>query len=314
MDNNIALLKKSNKNTGFHEMLRKIKKQRSLLLMLLPGVIFFVVIRYLPYEKIYWAFTNYGDSPDVKFIGLQNFKELFASKEFIRVFFNTLIISFLNLIFGFPVPIIIALLLNEMKNKYVSKTIQTIIYLPNFISMVVVASIWYIALSPTNGFLVPLFNLLDQKPIFFMADSRYFRGILVASNIWKGAGFNAIIYLASMSSIDPQLYESAIIDGANKWRQAINITIPQISGTIATLLLLQLTGILNIFMQVLIMARPIVYDVANVVDLYAYQTGVQNMRLGYGTAINLFKALVSLILVIIANILTKKINGDEAVM
>jgi putative aldouronate transport system permease protein len=200
-------------------LLERIKLRRGMIVMLAVGMTWYMVFQFYPMIKVYLAFTNMGQvaSSKVTFVGLANFAKLFGTAQFRRALFNTFYISFLKILIGFPIPIIFALFLNEMRISSVKRSIQTIIYVPHFLSWVVVGAIWYIILSPANSPNAQLAEWIGVKPVFWWASDRYIRGLLVATDIWRNAGYGTIIYLASIMSIDPNLYEAAIMDGANRW-------------------------------------------------------------------------------------------------
>ena len=282
-------------------------------MMLIPAVIF-VTFTYVPMLKVTWAFKNFGEVPpdDVSWVGWANFEKLFRLSGFRRAFFNTLIINGMKLVFYFPAPIMVALLLNEFSAGWYKKAMQTVIYFPHFLSWVVVASIWYMILSPQNSINSQFSQLVGIEPIYFFASEKYIRGLLVASDIWQGSGYAAIVYLASLAGIDTMLYEAAIVDGAGKFRQIWHITLPGIRSTIVILLILKVGKMLQIFEQVLIMAKPIVRDVTDVIDYYAYRTGIQDMQMSYAMAVSMFKAIICFALVIMTNKISRML-GEEGV-
>ena len=219
-------------------------------------------------------------------------------------------ISFVKILAGFPVPIVFALLLNEMRISSVKRTIQTIIYVPHFLSWVVVGAIWYIVLAPANSPNAELAQLFGIKPIYWWASDRYIRGLLVTTDIWRNAGYGTIIYLASMMAIHPSLFEAAIMDGANRWQQTWHITLAGIRSVIVILLILRLGKVLNLFKQVFVLTTPIVREPSDVLMTYAYRTGIQQMQVGYAMAVSLFKAAIGLSLVLISNWLAKKTKEE----
>ncbi|MEE9308648.1 MAG: ABC transporter permease subunit [Spirochaetia bacterium] len=290
----------------------RVKIRRGLMVMLAIGMAWYLIFEFYPMVKIYWAFTNVGQvAPSkVSFVGFANFIRLFSMAQFRRALWNTFYISFLKIVIGFPVPIIYALLLNEMRISFAKRSIQTIIYIPHFLSWVVIGAIWYIILSPANSPNAQFFELLGRKPIFWWASARYIRGLLVATDIWRNAGYGTIIYLASIMSIDPNLYEAAIIDGANRWQQTWHVTLAGIKQVIIILLILRIGKILNLFKQVFVLTTPIVRGSSDVLMTYAYRTGIQQMQLGYAMAVSLFKAAVGLSLVLLCNWIAKKIKEE----
>jgi putative aldouronate transport system permease protein len=291
---------------------QRVKVRRGLMVMLAIGMAWYLIFEFYPMIKIYWAFTNIGQvAPSkVSFVGLANFIKLFSMAQFRRALWNTFYISFLKIVVGFPVPIIYALLLNEMRISFAKRSIQTIIYVPHFLSWVVIGAIWYIILSPANSPNAQLFELLGRKPIFWWASDRYIRGLLVATDIWRNAGYGTIIYLASIMSIDPNLYEAALIDGANRWQQTWHVTLSGIKQVIIILLILRIGKILNLFKQVFVLTTPIVRGPSDVLMTYAYRTGIQQMQIGYAMAVSLFKAAVGLSLVLLSNWIAKKFKEE----
>ncbi|WP_161807519.1 ABC transporter permease [Bacillus sp. FJAT-28004] len=287
-------------------------KQRQLFFIIAIPLALYVLFEYLPMFKLRWAFTNFGEVPasQVSYIGLDNFIRLINSASFMNAFKNTIIISFMKLLFGFPIPIIIALMLNEINSKLFKKSVQTIIYFPHFLSWVVIGSIWFLILAPQNSINSQLSTLMGVEPTYWFASKEHIRELLVLTDIWAGAGYSAIVYLAAITSVDPTLYEAGKVDGAGKLSQIWNITLASIRPTIVIMLIFELGKILNIFDQVLIMAAPVVYETADVIQTYAYRTGISEMRIGYGMAVSIFKAAIGFTLVLITNKIAKKINNE----
>ena len=294
--------------------LKKIKQQKELLLILVIPLALYIFFSYVPYWQIKWAFTNFGKVPlsKVGYIGFANFERLLRTSRFWNAFINTVVISIYNLIIGFPIPIIFALLLNEMYVKRFKKTVQTIIYFPHFLSWVVIGSIWFLLLAPTRSVNEQISSFFGVDPVYWFARSDYIRMLLVYTNIWQGAGYSAIVYLAALSAVDPTLYEAAVVDGAGKFRQLWHVTLPGIRSTIVILFILRMGKIFNIFTQVIVMANEVVMDKADVIMTYAYRTGIQNMDVGYSMATSLFKAVITFTLVMLTNALSKKL-GEEGV-
>lgn len=291
----------------------RIKRQKYLLLMLLPGILWYVVFKYLPMLGLSLAFTDYGFKAKVSFIGLKNFKRLFSSTIFWNAFRNTLVISIMNIVFYFPVPLIVALMINELKSNRLKKGIQFLIYIPYFFSWVVVGSIFVNLLSPSTGPVNALIKALGNDPIYFMASPKHFRGVIVLSYIWRQMGYGAVIYIASLTTVDPQLYEAATIDGAGHWGRLVHVTLPSIRSTVVTMLLLNLSHVLMIFEQILVMYNAAVYDVADVLQTYVYREGVLNGDVGYSIAVGMFTSIISLILVLSTNKLSSVVL-DETVL
>ena len=291
----------------------RIKRQKYLLLMLLPGILWYVVFKYLPMLGLSLAFTDYGFKAKVSFIGLKNFKRLFSSTIFWNAFRNTLVISIMNIVFYFPVPLIVALMINELKSNRLKKGIQFLIYIPYFFSWVVVGSIFVNLLSPSTGPVNALIKALGNDPIYFMASPKHFRGVIVLSYIWRQMGYGAVIYIAALTTVDPQLYEAATIDGAGHWGRLVHVTLPSNRSTVVTMLLLNLSHVLMIFEQILVMYNAAVYDVADVLQTYVYREGVLNGDVGYSIAVGMFTSIISLILVLSTNKLSSVVL-DETVL
>lgn len=317
--NTLTINSRSNvgkKNTFIPRLLYNLKRYKFIYLLMLPGIIYFIVFHYYPMYFLQVAFKKYNvfrgldKSP---WVGFDNFAMLFQTKYFIQAFYNTVILSLMNKAFGFPIPIILALLLNELKNRYYKRTVQTLIYLPHFLSWVIVGGIWLTLLSPESGIVNQLLKLFGIEPIFFAAETKWFRWVLVFTDIWKGAGWGTIIYLAAIAGIDPELYEAALIDGANKFRQAIYITLPFLIPTIIVVFILGLAKILNLFEQVFVMYNPVVSEVSETIDTYVYQIGIVKGDMSFAIAVGLFKNVISLVLILFTNHLAKKFQGYSVV-
>ncbi len=280
--------------------------------MLGIGTAWYLIFQFYPMTKIYWAFTNIGEvAPSkVSFVGISNFLSLFNTAQFLRSLWNTIYISFLKILVGFPIPIVFALLINEMNLSWLKRSIQTVIYVPYFLSWVVVGAIWYIFLSPDNSPNAELAEWLGRDPIYWWALDRCIRGLLVSTDIWRTAGYATIIYLASIISLDPNLYEAAIVDGANRWQQTWYITIAGIRSVIVILLILKIGKVLDLFQQVFVLTTPIVRSSSDVLMTFAYRTGIQQMRIGFAMAVSLFKAAIGLCLVITSNWMAKRIKEE----
>lgn len=282
----------------------------------LPGILYFLIFKYVPMYGIVLSFQDYSpfrgvlDSP---WVGLEHFERLFTAPEFPVLFRNTLAISFLNLVFFFPLPIILSLLLNELRSELYKRVIQTVIYLPHFLSWVIIFSLTFLMLSQSEGIVNKLIAALGYETYPFLNDPGIFWLLLTGQSIWKEAGWGTIIFLAAMAGIDPQLYEAATMDGAGRFRQMWHVTLPGIRSVIVILLILRLGDILEVgFEQVFLMYNGAVSDVAEVFDTYVYRAGIQQGQFSYSTAVGLFKSLVGLVLVLLANRLAKRI-GEEGV-
>lgn len=316
VDNNSGrnLAVRNNKNIYF----KKIWQQKYLILMALPFIVWIIIFKYIPLWGWIMAFQNYKPGIAIfsqKWVGLKNFIEMFQDPEFYQVMRNTIAMSLMSLVFGFPLPIIFAILLNEIKGNVFKRTVQTISYLPHFVSWVIVASLISTMLSldgVVNSILKAL-NLTNQ-PILFLAESRYFWWIVTFSDIWKELGWNAIIFLAAITSINPELYEAATVDGAGRFRKIWHITIPGIMPTVILILIMCIGNIINIgFEKQFLLRTAATRDVADVLDLYILKYGIGTFRFSFGTAAGLFKSTISLSLLFIANWISKKTTGYRVV-
>ncbi|MCR4577833.1 MAG: ABC transporter permease subunit [Clostridiales bacterium] len=290
-------------------------KYWDLCLMLLPVVAYFIIFKYIPMGGIVIAFKDFKLGLGVsgsEWVGLANFVDAFRTRLFIRSVRNTLVISLLKLCVGFPAPIILALLLNEVRHNAYKRVVQTISYLPHFLSWVIMAGILSQLLSPNNGAVNALLKTLGRKdPVPFLLDNAYFRGTVVISDVWKGVGWGSILYLATISSIDPTLYEAAICDGANRPQRVKYITLPSIMPTITIMLILSLGGILDAgFDQLLNLYSSAVYETGDIIDTYVYRVGLVDWNYKLSTAIGLFKNIIGFVLVAGSNAVAKAISGN----
>lgn len=297
---------------------REYKKSKYLFMMLIPGIVWYIIFHYGPLYGILLAFKDFSPRLGIlgsPWVGLDHFKFLFfQSPDFMRIFRNTMLISCYHVIFGFPAPIILALLLNELRYSWFKRIAQTISYIPHFFSWVVLSGIIIVMLSPSEGPVNFLLKLMNMEPIYFLADTNYFRSTLVATGIWKEIGWGTIIYLAALSGIDPALYEAAVIDGASRRKQIWYITLPSMMPVITIMFILSLGGILNAgFDQIFNLYNPAVYEVADVIDTYVYRAGILGAQFGLTTAVGLFKNVIGIILVLSTNYVVKKM-GQEGVL
>ncbi|WP_054957311.1 ABC transporter permease [Paenibacillus dakarensis] len=300
---------------------KRILRKRSwqdwdLYVMLVPGIIFFLLFRYLPMWGIIISFQDYNPFAGIwksAWVGLEHFRTLLNYDGFWQLFRNSIVLSLLNLVFYFPMPIIIALMLNEVRKKVFKNTIQSIIYMPHFISWVVVAGITVLLFGTQDGIVNDFIVMSGSEPVNFLTSSDWFRTMIVSQSIWKEAGWGTIIFLAALSGVDPQLYEASIVDGAGRWRQLWHITLPSIRSTILILLILRVGSILdNGFEQILLMLSPTTYNVGDVFETYVYREGLVGGKFSYTTAVGLFKSVIGLVMVMLANHLTKRF-GEEGV-
>jgi putative aldouronate transport system permease protein len=299
---------------------RRLWQQRYLLILVLPAVVWMAVFNYGPMYGILMAFKDFNIGLGITaspWAGLKYFQELFADKYFFISLRNTVMYSLINIVVGFPIPIIFALLLNELAAGLMpfKRTIQTVSYLPYFLSWAFVGSYLMTLLSDTGlvNYLLTKSGMLDS-PYGFLGNNFSFIAVITVSGIWKSFGYSSIIYLATITSIDQTLYEAAMIDGASRWKRVWRITLPSIRPTVVVLLILQIGGMLNSnFEQFYLLRTPMAQDVARVIDVYTYEMGFEKARMSYGTAVGLLKSVVAMLLLIFANRLSKKLTGDSII-
>ena len=275
--------------------------QLPLHLMILPGLIFVLIFSYGPMAGIVIAFQKFIPAKGFfgsQWIGLNNFKYVMDLPSTMQILWNTIYISFMKIVAGFAFPLTAALMLNEMNSKLAKRSIQTIIYLPHFLSWVILGGILIDILSPSEGILNNLIGIFGIEPIYFLGDNRWFPLTLVISDVWKEFGFGTIVYLAAISGIDPSLYEAAIVDGAGKWQQTWHITLPGMRAIIILLIVLNLGNVLNAgFDQVFNLYSPQVYQSGDIIDTFVYRIGLVDAQFGVATAVGLFKSLVSFLFI-----------------
>ena len=287
-------------------------------LMVLPGLAFFILFKYVPMYGIIIAFKNYKGAgggyagiASAPWIGLKNFQTFFSSLYAGRVFGNTIYISLLRLVFSFPAPILLALLINEIRKNWFKRTVQTITYMPYFLSWVVVAGLLNTLLSPDMGAINVLIKSLGGTPVYFLTSKNWFRPILVISEIWKSIGYGSIVYLAAITGIDQEQYEAARVDGATKMQQIIHITIPEISEIIAIMLILQIGRMFDDnFDQIYNLYSPSVYEVSDVFETYIYRNGIQSSKFSYSAAVGLVKSVIVLVMIIFSNRASKRLGAQ----
>ncbi len=286
-----------------------------LYILMLPGLAYVIIFHYLPMYGVVIAFQNFNLIKGVfgsPWIGLQNFRELFGSSQFFKVFKNSLVFSLIRMFWGFPAPILLALLLNEVRRTRFKRTVQTIVYIPHFISWTVIAGMLTNLLAPTaDGAVNTLLGWLGIGPVTFLTNARMFRSVIVTAEIWKSAGWGTIIYLSALTRVDPELYEAAVIDGANRWQMCWRITLPSIMSTVAVMMILRLGSLLNNgFEQIFLLYSPLVYEVADVFETYTYRLGLQGGRFSYSTAVGLFQSLVGFVMIVSTNYISRRISDS----
>ncbi|MCA0753678.1 sugar ABC transporter permease [Paenibacillus sp. N4] len=291
-------------------VLRRLIKDKWLYILLMPGLLYFLLFKYVPMWGVLLAFKNYQPYTgfwNSEWVGVEHFRLFFSNPEFFMLLRNTLLLSFYNLVFFFPAPIILAILLNEIRIAIFKRSIQTLIYIPHFISMVIVASMTYVFLTTAGGPVNELLFAYTGKKIEFLASPDWFRPLIIIQTIWKECGWGTIIFLAALAAVDVEQYEAAIMDGANRWKQMWHITLPSISSTIIILLILRMGNVLeNGFEQIYLMLNPLNREVAEVFDTYVYMMGITQGAFSYSTAVGLFKSIVGVILVLGSNYLAKR--------
>lgn len=301
-------------NTGFKTesatIGKRIYKSRYLLMLFLPCLIYYIIFKYVPMWGVAIAFKDFKAFKGFfasNWAGLKYFKMFFSSADAFVLIKNTFMLGFYTLVWGFPIPIIFALVLNEVKKTRFKKLVQTVTYMPHFISEVIVVGMVIMFLSPTSGVINNLMELLGGERINFLVEPKYFRSIYIISGLWKDTGWGAIIYLAALAGIDPQLYESALMDGANKWKQIIYITLPSIAPTIITMLILKTGGILDVgFEKVLLLQNPAIYSTSDVISTYVYRQGLMTGNMSYGSAVGLFNSIINLIFIYVSNYMARR--------
>lgn len=300
---------KMKKKVGFFQ---NYWNNRYLCILLLPAILCFIVFCYAPMPGIIISFKDYQFKKGIwgsPWVGLKNFYTLFHMKSFIQVFGNTLIISLYKLISGFPAPIIFALLLNEIRQVRFKKVVQTISYLPHFVSWIILGGLFIQFLSPSSGPINIFLQALGLNPIYFLGDPKWFRSVLVTTSMWKGFGWGSIVYLASITNISPQLYEAADIDGAGRFRKIRYITLPEMAPVITIMLIYSVGGIVgDDFDQIFNLYNKAVYNVGDVLGTYIYRVGLVDMKYSFSTAVGLFRNVISIILIIFTNQIAKRVN------
>lgn len=293
--------------------MRDMVKYRWLYFLLIPGILFFAIFKYVPMYGLKIAFMDYNQyNPAAsQWVGLAQFVKLFSKRSFLPVLRNTIVISLLKLIIGFPIPIILALMMNEMRSLKFKKVSQTLLYLPHFISWVILAGIIMTLLDPDNGLITEWILRLTGEKVMVLTNQKWFVPMLIVTDIYKGMGWGTILYFAAISGIDPVFYEAASIDGAGKWKQMLNITLPSIIPTIVVCFIMNCGNILNAgFDQIFMLYSSHVYDVADIIDTYVYRIGIVNADYSFSTAAGMFKSVVALILIVTVNQIAKK-TGNE---
>ncbi|MFC4305416.1 ABC transporter permease [Cohnella boryungensis] len=296
------------------ELSRRLKRNKWLYVMIFPGILYFLIFKYAPMYGLVISFQDFKPYKGISgsdWVGLKHFERLFAEPDFLQILSNTLILFGMNLVFFFPIPILLALLLNEVRAAAFKRTVQTLIYIPHFMSWVIIASISYVMLTMDGGIINELIAYFGFQKINFLLSSDWFRPMYILQVIWREAGWGTIIYLAAIASVDVEQYEAARIDGAGRFRQIWHITLPAIRSVIIVLLILKIGDVLELgFEHVYLLLNSMNRDVAEIIDTYVYTAGLRQGQYSYSAAIGFFKSFIGLALVMAANRLARKMGED----
>lgn len=305
------------KKRSWKQLKKDIYRARAIYLMILPVVVWFLLFQYWPMTWLSISFFDYNlylGFAGSKFVGFQNFIKFFTGMDFWRLMRNVLLLNFYALLVGFPAPIIFALFLNEMRSAKVKKVIQTVSFLPYFISMVAFVSLVTEFLSPSTGLSADILKFFGKEPIYFLGDAKYFRTIMVFSGIWQAMGYSAIVYLSALTAVDVNLYEAAMVDGANRWNRLIHITIPCIMPTIVVMFILRIGSLINAnFEKIYLFQNSANLEVSEVIQTWVYKRGMVKYDYSMGTTAGLFNGIVALILVVMANRLSKRYSDSAGI-
>lgn len=297
----------------FAQYLAHIKRERFLLFLVIPGLIYYIVFHYIPMYGITVAFKDFRMSEGIlgsPWVGFKNFEAFFDYPHVWRIIRNTVVLSFYNLVFGFPAPIIFALFLNELRSKSYQKFVQTVSFFPHFIALPAAVGLFFMILSPSTGIVnVVLSDIFGIDPIYFLVEPEWFRAIFVGTDIWQTFGWGAIVYIAQLSRIDPELYEAATVDGATRVQKMWHISLPGLKPIISILLILRVGKLLSVgWQKVILMYNPLTYETADVIGSFVYRRGLAQGAFALGTAVGFLNSVVSLLLVFLANAVAKKVS------
>ncbi len=293
------------------ELRRDWRMNKGLYILIIPVVLYLIIFNYIPMAGIVLGFERFTPKNGVymsEWVGLKHFVTFFSSVFFTRVLKNTLILSLYSVLFGFPAPILFALLLNELDNEYFKKVVQVVSYMPNFISTVVISGI-IIDFVASDGVITDMLVTVGflESPKNLLSVPAYFRTIMVVTDLWQQVGFGSILFLAALTGIDQELYEAAVIDGANRWKQTLNVTIPGIMPTVVIMLIMKIGGLMNANQEkILLLYNPLIYETSDVIGTFVYRKGLLEADYGYSTAVGLFNSIVNVILLFIANGVSRK--------
>ncbi|TVX96278.1 ABC transporter permease [Cohnella terricola] len=298
---------------GRTQWVSQVRRNYDLYLLLIPGLVFLAIFKYTPIYGLVIAFQDFNIFKGIdgsEWAGLKQFERLFSSDDFVRVMTNTLLISLYKIVILFPIPIAIAIFLNEVGKMWFKRTIQTIIYLPHFLSWVIIAGLFINIMSPSTGIVNNIIEFFGGEPINFFMDNNYFRSVVVATAGWKEAGWNAIIFIAAIAGLDPELYEASKLDGASRIQQIFTITLPGIASTIVLMFILRIGNVLEAGTeQILLLYNPTVYETGDVIGTYIYRMGLTSMEYSFSTAVGLFESVIGFFLVIGGNWMAKRVTG-----
>lgn len=297
------------------EWVSQVRRNYDLYLLMVPGLVFLLIFKYTPIYGLVIAFQDFNIFKGIggsEWVGLAQFERLFTSRDLARVLTNTLLISLYKIVILFPIPIFIAVLLNEVAKMWFKRVVQTIIYLPHFLSWVIIAGLFVNILSPSTGIVNQVISFFGGEPINFFMDNDYFRSVVVATAGWKEAGWNAIIFIAAIAGLDPELYEAAKLDGANRIQMMWTITLPGIASTIILMLILRIGNVLEAGTeQILLLYNATVYETGDVIGTYIYRMGLTSMEYSFSTAVGLFESIIGFILVVGGNQMAKRVTGKS---
>ena len=310
-----ARLNSSGLGTRLGDAGRYLWRYRILYLLSVPGILYFFLFKYVPLFGSVIAFQNYNIFKGITgsdWVGLEHFQKMFSHYDFLRILNNTILLGLYDLVIAFPVPILLAILLNEVRMIVFKRLLQTIVYMPHFLSWVVISGIFMGIFSMDAGVVNKALGFLGMQPIFFLGEDSYIRSILIGSGIWRDSGYGTIIFLAAIAGINPDLYEAAEVDGAGRLKQIWSITLPSLLPTIMILLLLHIGKFLDLgFERVFVFLNPLNLESGEILDTYIYKAGLLSQQYSYTTAIGLFKSVVGLMLILLGNFFSKKTTGES---
>jgi putative aldouronate transport system permease protein len=295
-------------------LMKRVLRNQYMYLMVLPGLVYFIIFKYIPMWGLVISFQDYlpyKGFAGSEWVGLKHFNQLFSNPDFWSIFRNTIVLFAYNIVFYFPVPIVLAIMLNEVRNAFFKRFVQTIIYIPHFLSWVIIVSISYVMLTMDSGIINQLLVYYGLPKINFLLNDKWFHPIYIIQVIWREAGWGTIVYLAAIAAVDPQLYEAARMDGAGRFRQIWHVTLPSIRTVIVVLMILRIGNVLDLsFEHVYLLLNSMNRNLAEILDTYVYTVGLKQGQFSFSTAVGFFKSFIGLILVVLSNKLAKKLGED----